>query len=233
MSHEEFADRYRFLSTVRPIETTDAKEICRLIVSSYTQMDGEIRVGNSQIYATEHGIELAEQWKLRIRNQAASIVQRWWREHLRKKRAAIVLQRWMRMIIKTRAANKIKHWWSRKRSTAKTLSKIGQIFRSVRVIQRNVRRWLSIKAFRRNLKELKRKSCVLITEPVASETFVPAVNSDAIPQVTFQVSPNWIDNNNCAKSTRPSLSLISLQLSRTSFFYSEGIISIRRPPTVS
>lgn len=232
MSHEEFAERYRFLSTVRPVETTDAKEICRLIVDSYTQMEGEIRVGNSQIYATEHGIELAEQWKLRIRSQAASIIQRRWREHLRRKKAAVVIQRWLRMIIKTRAANKIKNWWLRKRSTAKTLSKIGQIFRSVRVIQRTVRRWLSMKAFKRNLEELKRKSCVLISETVALEPSIPAVKCDDVPKVAFRVSPNWMDNNNCAKSTRSSPSLISLQLSRTNFFYSEGIISIRRPPTV-
>lgn len=235
MSHKEFADRYKYLSTNRWVKPIDAKEVCRQIVGSYTKMEGEIHVGNSQIYATEHGIELVERWKLRLRNQAASVVQRWWREYLHRKKSAIVIQQWWRTILTIRAANKVKRWWKRKTSTAKTLLKVGQISHSVRIIQRTVRRWLKVQAIKRSLEE-KRRLSMLIPEPVTPEPPVLELNTKITPEIVkFPVSPDWVDNNNCAKSTKPTRltpSLISLQLSRTSFFYSEGVISIRRPPTV-
>lgn len=221
MSHEEFASRYQYLSTNRRDRPTDAKEICRRIVKSYEKMAQEVHVGNSQMYTTEHGIELAERWKLRIRNQAASIVQRWWRERLRRKKAAMTLQHWWRTILKTRAVNKVKRWWKRKHSTSETLSKVGQICRSVRIIQRTVRRWLKVKAIRRN-------------SQISSPPLVPVVEAVVVEcrvDLEVQVSPNWVENNNCAKPARPP-NLIALQLARTNFFYSDGIISIRRPPKV-
>lgn len=225
MSHDEFADRYRYLSTCRRDGIIDTKEICRRIVNSYTKMDGEIKIGNSQIYATEHGIELAERWKLRIRHQAASVIQRWWRDRLRRKNAALLLQNWWRTIIQRRAVNKIKRWWIRKRSTAQTLSKVRQIFLSVRLIQKNVRRWLKNVTKKRNAKA---NSSVIHSPPDIVQTELKIVQP-----VQFKVSPKLGENNNCAKPTEPCPNLISLQLSRINFFYSDGIISIRRPPTVS
>ena len=220
MSHEEFASRYQYLSTNRRDRPTDAKEICCRIVKSYEKMKGEIHVGNSQMYATEHGIELAERWKLRIRHQAASVVQRWWREKLHRKKAATAIQIWWRTILQTRAANKVKRWWKRKCSTSKTLAKVGQIYRSVRIIQRAVRRWLKVQAVKRN-SQISSSLLIQTVQVVPVECHGEEV----------QCSINWVENNNCAKSTQTP-ALISLQLSRTNIFYSDGIISIRRPPKV-
>ena len=223
MSHEEFATRYQYLSASRRAPIMDAKEICRRISENYPQIASEVRVGNSQMYATEKGIEMAERWKLQIRNQAASIVQRWWRERLRRKKAAVTIQNWWRMIVVIRAANKVKRWWKRKRSAAQLLSKVRQICNSVRIVQRTVRRWLArVRAIRQLRAQISCPSPV--TQMVAHENLCDS-------NATFKVSLNWAENNNCAKPTQ-SMSLISLQLSRLNYFYSVGVISIRRPPTV-
>ncbi|EFX86964.1 hypothetical protein DAPPUDRAFT_307123 [Daphnia pulex] len=225
MSHEEFATRYQYLSSSRRDRNLDAKEICRRISENYPQMASEVRVGNSQMYATEKGIEMAERWKLQVRNQAASIVQRWWREHLRRQKAAVTIQNWWRTIVVVRAANKVKRWWKRKRSAAQLLLKVGQISNSVRVVQRTVRRWLARVRARRAIRQLRAQiSC----PPPVAQIDENWCDSNATLKV---VSLNWAENNNCAKPTQ-SPSLISLQLSRLNYFYSVGVISIRRPPSV-
>lgn len=225
MSHEEFATRYQYLSSSRRDRNLDAKEICRRISENYPQMASEVRVGNSQMYATEKGIEMAERWKLQVRNQAASIVQRWWREHLRRQKAAVTIQNWWRTIVVVRAANKVKRWWKRKRSTAQLLLKVGQISNSIRVVQRTVRRWLARVRARRAIRQLRAQiSC----PPPVAQIDENWCDSNTTLKV---VSLNWAENNNCAKPTQ-SPSLISLQLSRLNYFYSVGVISIRRPPSV-
>lgn len=225
MSHEEFASRYQYLSTKRRNEPADTIEICCEITGSYVQLANEIRVGKSQMYATEQGIELAERWKLRIRHQAASVVQRWWRERLRRQRAAVTLQNWWRTVLQIRAANKVKRWWKRKRTTAQILSKVRQICVSVRTVQRTIRRWLiRVRATRQKTAQIALLSADSVVQVVADEI---CDEHDA----KLQVSPKRTENNNCAKSPQ-SPSLISLQLSRSNFFYSVGVISIRRPPTV-
>lgn len=224
MSHEEFASRYKYLSTKRPKEPIEAIEICREITESYVQLENEIRVGKSQMYATEKGIELAERWKFRIRQQAACVVQRWWRERLRRQKAAVTLQNWWRTVVQTRAVNRVKRWWKRKRSTAQILSKVRQICVSVRIIQRTVRRWLiHTRAARQKRAQISLPSTDSVAQVIADES--------CDHDVKLQVSPKWGENNNCAKLTQ-SPNLISLQLSRANFFYSVGVISIRRPPTV-
>ena len=224
MSHEEFATRYQYLSTSRGNCKIDAKEICRRIAENYPQMASEIRVGNSQMYATEKGIELAERWKLQIRNQAASIVQRWWRERLRRRKAAETIQNWWRTCLAIRAANKVKRWWKKKRSNAQLLSKVGQISKSVRIVQRTVRRWLARVRANRQL-------CAQISCPSPVAHIVADQENLDDSNASSKVSLNWAENNNCAKSTQ-SPSLISIQLSRINYFYSVGVISIRRPPSV-
>lgn len=224
MSHEEFASRYKYLSTKRPKEPIEAIEICREITESYVQLENEIRVGKSQMYATEKGIELAERWKFRIRQQAACVVQRWWRERLRRQKAAVTLQNWWRTVVQTRAVNRVKRWWKRKRSTAQILSKVRQICVSVRIVQRTVRRWLiHTRAARQKRAQISLPSTDSVAQVIADES--------CDHDVKLQVSPKWGENNNCAKLTQ-SPNLISLQLSRANFFYSVGVISIRRPPTV-
>jgi myosin heavy subunit len=225
MSHEEFASRYQYLSSSRGDRKIDAKDICRQIAENYPQMASEIRVGNSQMYTTEKGIELAERWKLQIRNQAASVVQRWWRERLCRRKAAETIQKWWRTVLVIRAANKVKRWWKRKRSTAQLLSKVGEICKSVRIVQRTVRRWLArVRATRQLRAQISCPSPVAVVHIVADESL-----NDS--NASSKVSLNWAENNNCAKRTQ-SPSLISLQLSRINYFYSVGVISIRRPPSV-
>ena len=222
MSHEEFACRYKLLATNRKDRTIDTREICRQIVGSYSKMKDEIRAGNSQMYATEHGIELAERWKLRIRHQAASVIQRWWHEKMRKKHAAVSIQRWWRAVLRIRAANKVKRWWKKKRSTALMLSKVGQIYRSVRIIQRTVRRWLAVKA-------INNRSQIPLPSPTPTVEVEEECRVDR--EVKYEVSPKRVETSYCAKATQTS-SFQSFQLSRLNYFYSDGIISIRRPPTV-
>lgn len=212
MSHEEFATRYKFLVGTRSRGDEDPLELCRRIVSTYPKMGEDIRVGNGQVYATEHGVEMAEQWKNYVRGQAASVIQTWWREHLRRKRAAILIQCWWRRTLQIRAAVRLQMWWRKKRDNRRMISNLSRMCRSVRIIQRAARRWIEMK---------KKATC--------STTLPKPVENVEEPLIVVTATPNKPVNRN------PSgpLGLISLQLSRTHFFYSDGVISMRRPTAVN
>lgn len=217
MSHEEFATRYQFL--VGGPRTNDARELCRRIVQAYSKMGEEIRVGNGQIYATEHGVEMAEQWKNYVRGQAASVIQRCWREHMRRKQAALLIQCWWRRMRQDRAARKVQAWWRKKCSTLVMLSRLRRICRSVRIIQRSVRCWLH-----------KKRSAIDL--PTLSTSVLPAhVEQSLHVSVESAASSPTTAQRVCQCVSNPT-SLVSLQLSRKHFFYSDGVVSIRRPNQV-
>lgn len=210
MSHEEFATRYKFLVRTRPGGDEDSLELCRRIVSTYSKMGEEIRVGNGQVYATEHGVEMAEQWKNYVRGQAASVIQTWWREHLRRKRAAILIQCWWRRTLQIRAAVRLQMWWRKKKDNRRMLSNLSHMCRSVRIIQRAARRWIEIK------------------KKAASSSTIPPKPIEE-PLIVVTATPN----KPASRNPSGPLGLISLQLSRTHFFYSDGVISMRRPTAVN
>lgn len=222
MSHEEFAQRYGFLVGMK--QATDAREVCLRIVQAYPKMDGEIRVGKGQIYATEHGIELIEQWKEYVRSQAAGQIQRWWRTHLQRKRAAHLIQCWWRRVRQIRAAKKVQLWWRRKRSKALLLARLSKLCASVRIIQRAVRRWLLA------------KRTVSVRPPTPALTLEPsretAMERAQMPESHLDTSPPLPSARQASEKLAHPLGLLSLQLSRSHFFYSDGVISIRRPTTV-
>ena len=202
MSHEEFASRYQFLTLADGSERPDAREACRRIVEIHPKMGEEIRVGQSQVYATEQGIELVERWKHRVRQQAAVLIQRWWRDQVRRREAVILLQNWWRSVRRCRAAKRLQNWWRIKLYRTRTLHKVSLISKSVLVIQRSVRRWL-----------ITRKQQSITTKSIV------VVEDQPIP---------------CLRTSPPRLAYrpLSLHLSRSDLFYSDGIVSIRRPAAV-
>ena len=216
MSHEEFASRYHFFTMAVSGERPDAVEMCRRIVNIHGKMGEEIRVGQSQVYATEQGIELVERWKHRVRNQAAVLIQQWWRELVRRRAAAILLQDWWRSVRRSRAATRLQNWWRIKFYRKRTLHKVAKISRSVLVIQRSVRRWIQ-----------SRKKPLPSTNThlhLAEETPPPSPlppETTATTKICLRTSPQ-----------RTVIRPLSLHLSRSDWFYSDGIVSIRRPAAV-
>jgi len=132
MNHEEFASRYRLLIGSRRCEGIELLETCQRIVESY-QMDAEIRVGKTLIYATEHGVELAERWKDRTRDVAAANIQRWWKLKMERKRAAQKIQRWWRARRRTKAASKLQSWWRKKLANKKLMTNLSRLLAASKV----------------------------------------------------------------------------------------------------
>lgn len=217
MSHEEFASRYHFFTMAESGKRSDAVEMCQRIVNVHCKMGEEIRVGQSQVYATEQGIELVERWKHRIRHQAAVLIQQWWRELVRRRAAAVLLQTWWRSVRRSRAASRLQNWWRIRFYRTKTLHKVAQISRSALIIQRSVRRWIQSR---------KKPPSFTTTHLLLVEETPPP--SPLPPEATTKTTRICL-RTSLLTTIRP----LSLHLSRSDWFYSDGIVSIRRPAAVS
>lgn len=218
MSLEEFASRYRFLMSSRG-GWIDTQELCQLIVRSYDRMSNEIRVGQTQIYATECGVELIEQWKQRTRHQMASVIQRWWREIVERRQAAETIQRWWRLVLRRKAAIRLQNWWRRKQNARLIVVNLQKLCLSVRIVQRAFRRWFHVRQRRKMLLFRQQEAFKLQELAKADEK-----TEDTECQVV--IAPEKTENVQSAIQVRLPGNQV---LKRFDYFYADGIVTIRRP----
>lgn len=235
MSHKEFAARYNLLVDRKQYQRIEPLEKCQRIIQS-CQIREEIRVGKSLVYATEHGIELAERWKERTLRIHATVIQRWWKENMVKKRAAQIIQSWWRNRRRSAAAWKLQLWWRKKRSNRTLLINLSHFVRSVRTVKKALIRWVRAKQMAKRLQQIEE------TDENKNENNKENKNDKEVKEIEEnEPSCSFIDlieSQTAAKMSNPKLtsnefpfetSELHLSLPRTNLFYSAGVISIRRP----
>lgn len=234
MSLEEFASRYRFIVSSR-VEWVDLRELCQAIVNSHGPMKEEIRIGHKLVYATENGIDLVEQRKQMTRNHMASVVQRWWRQIIRRRRAAQAIQQWWRLVLRRKAAVRLQTWWRNKKNAELILLKLQHLSRSIRLVQRSVRKWFHIKQHRKMLLQRKEELERSLANDQEPEQADESQTIQQVRPVEEQVTAEKVEKAEVIQSAKPALlpGVLLLELARFNYFYSDGIVSVRRPLTVT
>lgn len=263
MSHEEFISRYRLLIGKDRCEGIEPLEMCQRIIESY-QMDAEIRVGKTLVYATEYGIELAEQWKERTRHTRATTIQRWWKQKIERKRAAQTIQNWWRARRRNLATSKVQRWWRKKLANKKLLMNLSRILaaskvqtwwrkklankrllvnlshfvKSARLVKRAVHRWVQAKKLAKRIKKNQNDNVKQVennnVEQVENNNVKPvslvktSVIKNSASQPTIEKIHEKLNEFQNFKTSE-----LSFSLPRTTLFYKDGVVSIRRPFPVS
>ena len=256
MSHEEFKSRYQLVLGRLRCERMKPLVICQRIIES-CHLGVEIRVGKNLVYATEHGIELAERWKDRTRQISASIIQRWWKRNMERKQAAKMIQRWWRARRRMLAASKVQNWWRKKLANKKLLMNLNRLLaaskvqiwwrgrlakkrllvnlsrfvKSARLVKRVVHQWVRAKKLAKHIKQIQ------------NNNVKQAQNNNVKPVSPVELSSTDSSSSQSSQSSQPAVETInkrlnefhlqtselSFSLPRSNLFYKDGVVSIRRP----
>ena len=231
MSHNEFCERYKcLLDRVRV--SASVKEVCQLVAASY-RVQKEMHVGKTQMYSTERGLQLAEEWRNQLRTNSARILQQWWRGYLQRKEAILTIQRWWRYELRNRAAAKLQRWWKRRLFVRQVKLHSKKLSKSIATVKRVLLRW-ALKKRGAKIRAQRRRRAIAIVNPVTRVVSSPERNS--VNRIIFspERSPTWPGKISPCKinSSKCSSPGLVLHLPRSSLFFKDGVISIRQPPSV-